>query len=535
MAKKYEIIVERDTSRTTLEIAQVVPALPSIAEAPAAASRAETAAEDASQSVARALAWAEGDTPPDAEDLTRKSSKSWAMDAEAAAERINLGALDDAVEQTGTNKVAAEAASALAQAAAVETESYATGAAFAGNWYDTIALGRAAVANGQTFGVRPGGTDGLARATVYRRDSSTTQSLIVAPPTGSEFDNEVVRVQALEATVTNVANKSVIEYVLQEVGSLPARPDALIVHWYTWSDPTEFMGPADLWFQLQTPTIPLMPLDASWRVYDARVGDAVYLQILSVPKPRLPALTHILYSVDGGVWLEAPVAVGAIEISGLVEDRPVTVQLAYRNYLGNGTPSITRSVTPTNDPFTDDFNRPNANLSALASYRDIVSHGTRRMLINSNIVRPAGTNEVYIVQVTEVLPADQYIQCDVLGTGANTNAARGVRLFARMPEGTEDGYVLRMTAGVWALSRVNGGVATALTSGASLPARPLTARLSVVGNVLTVLFNGIVAATYTDTSPDAFTAGYVGMGLNVAGAETVAAVTFDNLQAGRAV
>lgn len=440
----------------------------------------------------------------------------------------------EAVADAGADRIAAQAAAAQAEASRMEAAGYAAGAAFAGNWYDTIALGRSSVADGQTFGVRPGGTDGLTRPTVYRRDSSTTQSLIVSPPTGSEFDDEVARLQALESTVTSVVNKSVIEYALQEVAALPVRPDAHIVHWYTWSDPTEYMGPADLWFQLPTPTIPSMPLENSWRVYDARTGDAVYLQILSVPKPRLPALTHILYSINGGAWLEAPVAVGAIEISGLAEDQPITVQLAYRNYLGIGIPSTTRSVTPTNNPFTDNFDRANENLSASPSYKDIVYTGTRKMQIGSNVVRPAGINETYVVQVTEAFPADQYIQVQVLGTGANTNAARGVRLFVRMPDGVADGYALRMTANAWVLARVKDGVATSLTSG-TLASRPLTARLSVVGNVLTVSFDAVIASTFTDTSPDAFTEGFVGMGLNVAGAEAVTAMTFDNLQAGRAV
>lgn len=45
-------------------------------------------------------------------------------------------------------------------------------------FYNTIALGRAAVANGDSFGVIAGGSDGLTRATIYRRDSASTQTVI---------------------------------------------------------------------------------------------------------------------------------------------------------------------------------------------------------------------------------------------------------------------------------------------------------------------------------------------------------------------
>lgn len=62
------------------------------------------------------------------------------------------------------------------------------------NIYPTIASGRAAVADGQFFSVQAGGTDALTRVTVYRRDSSTTQTVITTFLPASDFDaarNEV--------------------------------------------------------------------------------------------------------------------------------------------------------------------------------------------------------------------------------------------------------------------------------------------------------------------------------------------------------
>jgi hypothetical protein len=55
-------------------------------------------------------------------------------------------------------------------------------------FYDTIALGRAAVADGQKFGAVAGGSDGLTRPTVYRRDSGSTQTLLYEIATAPEID-----------------------------------------------------------------------------------------------------------------------------------------------------------------------------------------------------------------------------------------------------------------------------------------------------------------------------------------------------------
>jgi hypothetical protein len=79
-----------------------------------------------------------------------------------------------------TAKTGAEAAQALAQAAAL-----ASAVSLAAK--DTIALGRASVADNVAFWVKPNATDGLARYTNYLRTSSTTQAYIADLVLGTEF------------------------------------------------------------------------------------------------------------------------------------------------------------------------------------------------------------------------------------------------------------------------------------------------------------------------------------------------------------
>lgn len=102
------------------------------------------------------------------------------------------GAVDDAVAAQEAAETAADEAAAervAAETARDEAEALVTGAAVTAGYYDTIADGRAAVVDGATFGVLAGGSDGLTRATVYRRDSSSTQTEIVGLVNGAEFDD----------------------------------------------------------------------------------------------------------------------------------------------------------------------------------------------------------------------------------------------------------------------------------------------------------------------------------------------------------
>jgi len=105
--------------------------------------------------------------------------------AEAArdAALVAQGAAETA--QTG-----AETAQTGSEAARDQSEIYAA-AAFGVVFKDTIALGRAAVADGANFGVKAGGSDGLTRASVYRRDTSSTQTLLYGVVPATEYDARI--------------------------------------------------------------------------------------------------------------------------------------------------------------------------------------------------------------------------------------------------------------------------------------------------------------------------------------------------------
>ena len=100
--------------------------------------------------------------------------------------------------QTGADRAATEAARTAA-------EGYATAAAQSAQFYDTIAAGRAAVADGEQFGVRAGGVDGLTRPTIYRRDSATAQTLIVKIVASAEVDALTQRTSQIDETVSLTA------------------------------------------------------------------------------------------------------------------------------------------------------------------------------------------------------------------------------------------------------------------------------------------------------------------------------------------
>ena len=106
-------------------------------------------------------------------------------------------------------RVAAEAARLLAEQQRQAAEAAAVAAALRAGYYDTIAAGRAAVADGESFAVRASGPDGLARPTIYRRDSATTQTAMVTIVNPSEVDAEVSARRAI-ARAASVAGYVVV-------------------------------------------------------------------------------------------------------------------------------------------------------------------------------------------------------------------------------------------------------------------------------------------------------------------------------------
>jgi hypothetical protein len=100
-------------------------------------------------------------------------------DADAQATEAGRQQAVQAAGDAAAARQAAEAARLLAEQERQAAEAAAVAAALRAGYYDTIAAGRAAVADGESFAVRAGGQDGLARPTIYRRDSATTQTAMV--------------------------------------------------------------------------------------------------------------------------------------------------------------------------------------------------------------------------------------------------------------------------------------------------------------------------------------------------------------------
>ncbi|MTH78742.1 hypothetical protein [Paracoccus aestuariivivens] len=117
--------------------------------------------------------------------------------------------------QVAADRAQVAADQIAAERARSEAEAFAAAGATAAHFYDTIAIGRATVSDGAQFGVRAGGADGLTRSTVFRRDSETTQSMIVQIIAATEVATEAQRRTELEAAIRPDADFSVINTVPQ--------------------------------------------------------------------------------------------------------------------------------------------------------------------------------------------------------------------------------------------------------------------------------------------------------------------------------
>lgn len=109
-------------------------------------------------------------------------------DADAQATEAGRQQAVQAAGDAAAARAAAELERLLAEQQRQAAEAAAVAAAQSAQFYDTIAAGRAAVADGEQFGVRAGGADGLTRPTIYRRDSASTQTLIVELVPAADVD-----------------------------------------------------------------------------------------------------------------------------------------------------------------------------------------------------------------------------------------------------------------------------------------------------------------------------------------------------------
>ena len=144
----------------------------------------------------------------EARDQAVAAAQGTAGDAQATAADRQQAA--QAASDAEAARAAAEAARLLAEQERQAAESYAEAAAQSADFYDSIVAGRAAVADGETFGVRAFGVDGLTRPAIYRRDSASTQTLINVLASGTE----VAVIQRKTGSVDDVEPASIqSEYV----------------------------------------------------------------------------------------------------------------------------------------------------------------------------------------------------------------------------------------------------------------------------------------------------------------------------------
>jgi hypothetical protein len=109
---------------------------------------------------------------------------------QAGVATTKASAASTSATNAATSESNAAGSASAASTSASQAQSYASSAASTAKFYTTIALGLAGTADGGSFGVEPGGSDGLTRPTIYQRVNSTTSLLIGAWVTGAEFDRD---------------------------------------------------------------------------------------------------------------------------------------------------------------------------------------------------------------------------------------------------------------------------------------------------------------------------------------------------------
>lgn len=101
----------------------------------------------------------------------------------------NAAAAAASATAAATSATAAAGSQSSASASATSAANYAAAAATGAKFYDTIALGNTGiVTNGLTFGVIAGGSDGLTRPGIYRRESAGVSTALYSVLPASEYD-----------------------------------------------------------------------------------------------------------------------------------------------------------------------------------------------------------------------------------------------------------------------------------------------------------------------------------------------------------
>ncbi|WP_273688477.1 hypothetical protein [Ketogulonicigenium vulgare] len=215
-------------------IAQQPELTPSLVKQAQGAATTATGAADLADRRAREAAEAATQVDGDAQavEVARQLVEA---DREAVAEyRVQTG-LDR--ERVGEDFAQTTAARQQTQELRDQTEQLIAVGMTAQKMYDTIASGRAAVSDGDQFGVIANGTDGLTRPTIYRRISATDQVFVMAAPTGAEVDKIADQVAPL-----SVGDGGPLLSLEDELGNVSAEIDSTRVMTETFSVGTDSAG-----------------------------------------------------------------------------------------------------------------------------------------------------------------------------------------------------------------------------------------------------------------------------------------------------
>lgn len=150
------------------------------------------------------------------------SAAAAAAISEASAE-VSAASASDSAEAAAVSEASAELAATRAEDARDEAQAAAISSALSLAAYDTIALGRAAVSDGQTFWVKPNATDSLTRYTNFLRVSSSEHTFVASVVSGNEIDAfKVMNNGDLALMVFADADDNVLAYIRDDLALMIA-------------------------------------------------------------------------------------------------------------------------------------------------------------------------------------------------------------------------------------------------------------------------------------------------------------------------
>ncbi|RFA24321.1 hypothetical protein CAI21_22105 [Alkalilimnicola ehrlichii] len=336
------------------------------------------------------------------------------------------------------------------------------------------------------------------------------------PETGEASTEEVrnnfaaakAEIEALQTALANVPTditNAVVAVVQQEGQPVPERPEALVVHWYTWGEPPiSPEHPYDQWYQIAEitePGIPAAPtglsavgadavVSLSWTRSTSSGGEAPTGQ-------RLYRNTENSFS--GATQLGSDLSANANSYS----DESVENGTQYYYWVtafnseGESSPSTHASATPEAvgdiETFVDDFDRPDELLAESPDWED--HEGA--IMVESGTARASSPYSSRSARMTGSVSPNQYAEIDIVN---HTTGNSSVFPLVRVQSSGSNWYGLDVkNDGSWQLLRRVSGNSTTLDSGTVSLSLPVTARIEVQGSELRAYIDGNLVATESDT------------------------------------